>query len=226
MNPFQEDYARHYEDWYTTPQGRTVWKLEWSCLRRMLAPRSGEEMLDAGCGTGIVARALAAEGVRVTGIDSSPHMLEVARSRGGAGITYREGDLTALPFAANRFHAVVCFTALEFVRQPEAALREMWRVLRPGGRLVLGVLNERSSWARRRKGKGVFAWARFYTVAELRRLLQELNPERMRWRGVVYFPPDLSPSFFFLVPIIEGWGRLFCPDRAAVLVFRADKGFA
>lgn len=222
--PLFDAYAAHYEDWYATPRGRLVWELEWRCLQKLLSLRPGEKVLDAGCGTGVVSRALAAGGAEVTGIDISPAMLAVAREKSaGSNIVYLEGDMTLLPLPDASFDAVVCFTALEFVAKPEKALEEMWRVLKPGGRLIVGVLNRRSSWARRRKGKGVFAHAHFYSVEELEQLLWKLNPCRVKWQGVIYFPPELPSWLFSLVPLFEFLGRLFFKPSAAVLIFRADK---
>ncbi|RDV82863.1 class I SAM-dependent methyltransferase [Ammonifex thiophilus] len=222
--PLFDAYARHYDDWYSTPRGRLAWELEWRCLQKLLSLRPGEKVLDAGCGTGIVSRALAADGAEVTGIDISPAMLAVAREKSaGTDITYLEGDITSLPFPDASYDAVVCFTTLEFVAEPERALEEMWRVLKPGGRLIVGVLNRQSSWARRRKGKGIFAYAHFYSAEELERLIRKLNPRRVKWQGVVYFPPELPSWLFFLVPLFEFLGRLLFRPLAAVLIFRAEK---
>ncbi len=97
-------------------------------------------MLDVACGTGIVAR-LAAERVGpgcVTGVDVNPGMLAVARSV-AAAIEWRQADgqATALPDAA--YDVALCQLGLQFCADRPAALRELRRVLRPGGRLVVNV---------------------------------------------------------------------------------------
>jgi ubiquinone/menaquinone biosynthesis C-methylase UbiE len=106
----------------------------------------GERVLDVGCGTGIVARRAAARvGARgrVAGLDLNEGMLRVAR-RAGAGLTpavdWRQGDAAALPFADGSFDLVTCQQVLQFVGERSAALRELRRVLAPGGRAAIAVL--------------------------------------------------------------------------------------
>jgi ubiquinone/menaquinone biosynthesis C-methylase UbiE len=105
------------------------------------SPRPGERILDVACGTGVVAR-LAAERVRadgrVAGLDLNPGMLAVARSVASPRpIDWREGSAVALPFEDGAFDLVLCQQGLQFFPDRPAALREMHRVLTPGGRLGL-----------------------------------------------------------------------------------------
>jgi SAM-dependent methyltransferase len=106
-------------------------------------PALDAEVLDVGCGTGIVARTasrhLGPDG-QVTGIDSDAAMLQVARNAAvgvGRYIQWLEGDASRLPVADNQFDIIYCQQALQFVADPLSALREMRRVLRPGGRVAL-----------------------------------------------------------------------------------------
>lgn len=100
------------------------------------APR---EILDAGCGTGGLIRRLERmhSGWRWTGIDLEPLACEWARARCTAKII--QGSLTALPFADGSFDAVVCADVLYHLDEDSAALRELCRVLRPGGWVVINV---------------------------------------------------------------------------------------
>jgi ubiquinone/menaquinone biosynthesis C-methylase UbiE len=114
--------------------------------RAALAP--GMRALDVACGTGIVAR-LAALQVgstgRVVGVDSNEAMLAVARAQpapGGAQVEWRQGDATKLPFTDGEFDRVLCQHGLQYVADRIAALREMKRVLAPGGRLALSVFSQ------------------------------------------------------------------------------------
>ncbi len=97
--------------------------------------RAGDRVLDLGCGTGELARALAAAGLRVAGCDISPKMLlRAARDPGGcAGWVRLEPGWRSLPFASAAFDVVVAASVLEYVAEPAAVLRECARVLRPGG---------------------------------------------------------------------------------------------
>jgi ubiquinone/menaquinone biosynthesis C-methylase UbiE len=106
-----------------------------------LAP--GERVLDVACGTGVVAR-LAAERVgstgKVTGLDLNPTMLAAARAQAApATVEWVEGSALAVPLPDESVDTVLCQQGLQFFPDRAAALREMRRVLVPGGRLVLSV---------------------------------------------------------------------------------------
>jgi ubiquinone/menaquinone biosynthesis C-methylase UbiE len=104
--------------------------------------RPGEHVLDVACGTGVVTR-LAAERVgdsAVAGVDVNPGMLEVARNAApDAAIEWHEASAEALPLGDATFDVVLCQMGLQFFPDRQGALREMQRVLRPGGRVVLNV---------------------------------------------------------------------------------------
>jgi SAM-dependent methyltransferase len=104
-----------------------------AAVRRYAAP--GSRVLDLGCGTGELARALAAAGLQVTGCDVSPSMLLQANRDGGrrARWVQLEPGWQRLPFGSAAFGVVVASSVLEYVAEPEAVLRECARVLRPGG---------------------------------------------------------------------------------------------
>lgn len=92
-------------------------------------------VLDVGCGDGQIARALAVTGCTVTGIDPTRRNLEVARERAG-GPDYVEGSATDLPFDDAYFDAVVACLVFEHIDDVDAAIAEVSRVLRPGGRFA------------------------------------------------------------------------------------------
>jgi 2-polyprenyl-3-methyl-5-hydroxy-6-metoxy-1,4-benzoquinol methylase len=101
--------------------------------------------LDAGCGTGILARWLAEQGCEVEGVDAAAEMLHVARRVASQGsqvlpVTFRQVEtIEALPFPANYFDGVLCSSVLEYVHNPCACLDELGRVLRPNGLLLISV---------------------------------------------------------------------------------------
>ena len=109
----------------------------------------GDRVLDVGCGTGVLARESADRvGPRghVTGIDVNQSMLAVAR-RMRPEIDWRQGDVAELPFDDASFDVVASQFMLMFIPDQIAALKEMWRVLAPGGRLCVAVFSDSSAYA-------------------------------------------------------------------------------
>lgn len=103
--------------------------------------QAGDHVLDVACGTGVLARAARKQvgsGGSVTGLDFNEGMLQVAR-REAPGIDWKHGRAEALPFEDACFDAVVSQFGMMFFEDQPAAVREMMRVLRPGGRLVVAV---------------------------------------------------------------------------------------
>jgi len=102
-------------------------------LLDLLVPRSGETVLDLGCGDGRLTLAAAARGARLTGVDLSPDLAAAARAR---GLGVQVADAVALPYADACFDAVLSNAALHWMTAPEVVLGEVARVLKPGGRFV------------------------------------------------------------------------------------------
>lgn len=117
-----------------------LWK---RTLVRWAAVGPGQRVLDLCCGTGDVALRLAATGAEVVAVDFSPPMLEMARRRAtrrgalAARIQFVHGDVLQLPFPDNSFDAVTIAYGLRNLADWQAGLRQMLRVCRPGGRLVI-----------------------------------------------------------------------------------------
>ena len=101
--------------------------LEW------LAAQSGESILDLGCGDGQLTAHIAAIGANVIGLDASPQMAAAARS---LGIHVDEGQAESLPYPDRTFDAVFSNAALHWVRDQDAMLAQVHRVLKPGARFV------------------------------------------------------------------------------------------
>jgi len=105
-------------------------------------PQPGEQVLDVACGTGALTRLLAkavGPGGRVVGLDLNPDMLAVARRLPVNQVDWRDGSADALPFEDESFDVVCCAFGLMFFPDQPAALREMRRALKGGGRLMVMV---------------------------------------------------------------------------------------
>ena len=99
----------------------------------------GHHVLDVACGTGTLARAVQLEtglSGKITGLDRNPKMLASAREK-SSGIEWKLGDATAMPFEKNQFDRVMCQFALMFISNRVATIKEMLRVCKPDGLVVL-----------------------------------------------------------------------------------------
>jgi len=147
-----DQWPEKYDQWFETPIGALVKKYENQLLLDLLQPCPGEMILDVGCGTGVFTLSILACGPRVTGLDISHPML-VRAGQKAENYPFRgvAGDMRFLPFADESFDRVVSMTALEFVKDGQAAVEDLFRVTQKGGVVVVTTLNSLSPWATRRK---------------------------------------------------------------------------
>jgi ubiquinone/menaquinone biosynthesis C-methylase UbiE len=113
-----------------------------AAIRRICShfePGAGGRLLDVGCGTGLLLQALAARdaGLQLYGIDKVAEMLLLARQRLPLRIHLQRATIEALPFSAAQFDTVISSSMFHYVCDPKRALSEVFRVLRPGGKLIL-----------------------------------------------------------------------------------------
>ncbi len=187
-----------YETWRASSLGRVTDALEEACLLDLIGPVDGRRVLDLGCGDGALASALAERGALVVGLDANRSALEVAAGRSGPGLGRRpsfiEGRIEHLPLRDGAFDIVLAVTVLCLTTARRAAVGEAGRVLRPGGRLVIGELGRHSLWAAKRRveawlGSRTWRAARFTTAAELCALVEGAGLTVETVRGSVFYPP-------------------------------------
>jgi len=145
-NPW-DTHAEQYDAWVARrEQGQvagTGMDAALASLLDLLGDVSGRAALDAGCGSGFLARILAARGATVTGIDLSPRLIANARERDpDGGIAYRVGDLArALPDLAGCFDRIGSYLALNDVAEYVGFAQTLAALATPGGRLVVALNN-------------------------------------------------------------------------------------
>jgi SAM-dependent methyltransferase len=184
--------ARQYDSWYENPQNRFVADLEDQILLRLLQPVKGERVLDIGCGTGRHLVMFLNMGLDVTGLDASPHMLEMARRKLGSRAQLHQGLAQDLPFEDNSFNIATLMTTLEFVDDVQGVIEEACRVAKD--RIFLGVLNRYAikGIARRLMGifsESIFNRARFFSVWGLKGQVRDVLGEvPIKWGTVHHLP--------------------------------------
>jgi ubiquinone/menaquinone biosynthesis C-methylase UbiE len=127
---FNEKIAQSYDRWAETPQGRKAYGLEGELILRLAQLSVGQRILEVGCGTGAHLLFFQREGFAIAGVDISPPILRVARQKLGEKVLLGLGDAENLPFKNKSFDCVALITTLEFIPDPERAVREALRVLR------------------------------------------------------------------------------------------------
>lgn len=185
-----------------------------------LAAERGDRVLDVGCGPGFYVIELletVGPGGSVVGVDVSPDMLAVAAKRAErhANVEFHKGQATALPVADESFDRAVSVQVLEYVEDVPAALREMHRVLRPGGRLVLWDVDWGTvSWHAADRGlmdRALAAFDKHLVHPSLPRTLtaqlREAGFENVEMEGHVFATNELVPDAYggFLVSALKNY---------------------
>jgi ubiquinone/menaquinone biosynthesis C-methylase UbiE len=175
----------------------------------------GLRLLDVGCGTGHHLTAMSARGFAVAGVDGSESMLELARRR-NADADLRVADVERLPYSDAEFDVTMCVEVLRYLPAPAGCIREMARVLRPGGLCLATatpLLNSNLYWLVNRIGArlgvaGLVPLRQFFmTSGRLKRLFREAGFSEIQVRGVYTGPINwlerLAPPL--LTPALKAW---------------------
>jgi ubiquinone biosynthesis O-methyltransferase len=190
--------AGEYDSWYTTEMGKFVDEVETRLALGMFSPSRGMKILDVGCGTGNFSIKLSNLGCRVTGIDISGEMLKQAEQKAkqdGLDVEFQQMDVYKLEFPDEHFDGVFSMAAFEFITEPLRAYKEMYRVLKPGGRMLIGTINPESSWGELYLSKefqrnSIFKYAKFITMEELK----SLDRNNLKQAGECLFIPPSAPD--------------------------------
>jgi len=225
--------ARYYDAWYETPVGVWADRIETAIIFDMLNLHAGEHLLDLGTGTARMALEIAHQGVQVTGVDASSEMLRVAQGRllhhqADDHVRLVHGDMTSLPFPDKSFDAVLTVTTFCFVANPQRVVCEAARVLRPGGRLVIGELNRWSLWSLLRHIEGLlrptlFQSARFLGIVCLHRMVRHAGLHCRQWRGVLHLPPINSHAFLHCLDPLERFAQRWTQAVGAFIALEVSR---
>jgi ubiquinone/menaquinone biosynthesis C-methylase UbiE len=192
-----EKYAKEYDKWFDENKG--VYESEITALRALI-PREGIG-LEVGVGTGRFAAPL---GIRM-GVEPAKAMADMARKR---GIEVHEGRAEALPFDDESFDFVLMMTTICFLEDPLQALEEARRVLKPEGRIIIGMIDRNSPLGRSYEGKKItskfYKYANFRSADEVLNWLRSLNFGHIVTLQTIFKSPDEIDA---LEPFEEGHGK-------------------
>jgi ubiquinone/menaquinone biosynthesis C-methylase UbiE len=127
------------EKWFLNSQNQAIADSQYHLMLEMLKAHPGQCILDIGCGLGKGLSFCHEKGMRVTGIDPSPYMLDIAKKNLGDHIELHRGKAENLPFDDNSFNYASLITSLEFVDDPQKALEEACRVAKD--KIFIGIIN-------------------------------------------------------------------------------------
>jgi len=198
--PKVEPFERHrdrYENWFE--RHRYAYLSELEAVRRLL-PEDGKGA-EIGVGTGRFAQPL---GIKL-GVEPSGAMAEVARKR---GIDVIEGVAENLPFPDESLDYLLMVTTICFVDDPERALREAYRVLKPEGALIIGFVDRNSPigkyYEEHREESVFYRDARFFSTEELLELLRKVGFRRFEIVQTLFHRLDEVKG---LEPVKPGYGE-------------------
>jgi len=185
LNPVRLKYIRDQIDQH------------WQCDECSRRPLDGRTALDVGCGAGLLTEPLARLGARVSGIDASPELIDVARRHAaamGLDIDYRAGDVQELE---GRFDLITCMEVIEHVADPAAFVQALARRLAPGGLLILSTPNA-TGWSKLltitvaeglgRIPKGTHDFAKFIAPERMKLLLADAGLNCRDVEGIAWSP--------------------------------------
>jgi SAM-dependent methyltransferase len=212
-------------EFYHSPLGETAFELLASRLARMWRPMAGKKTATQ------VPQRIAAIGYGPPYLEKlwpeaditafMPAILGITAWQYGNGNRAALIEETALPLADNSVDRVLVVHALEMTHDPETLMQEIWRVLVPGGEVMIIVPNRSGFWSRR----DITPWGcgRPFSRRQLRGLVMDAGFAPVEWTSCLAVPPLQSPLFHRLARHGENFFRLFLPQICGLTIVSASK---
>ena len=199
--------AGEYDAWFDKPKGKMLFKAEVEAVK-VLMKGLKHPFLEIGVGSGRFAESLGIE----QGIDPSGALIEKARKRGVRAV---KGVGENLPYKDGSFSAVFMLFTLCFVNDPIRILAEARRVLKPGGGMIIGMINGQSRWGmlyskKRSEGHPLYDHARFYTPNEIVDLTEKSGMSVEAFSSTLFRSPSDDPQQDLVLNGLHGEAGFIC----------------
>lgn len=206
--------------WFRTLPGALVVEMEFKELDRLLPSIPGEVAVQIG----------GPSNLRLLQKSKMRHVYYCSDQRAGLGDgTCLQCDYHALPFESNSINLIILSHAIEFAKQPQQLLEEIYRVLRPGGQLLLFGFNRWSGWSlvrRLRHYKGYPWHGRFHSMWQVKKWLHTLGYGIVANKSFCFIPPCTKRPSATWIKLNEVLGQVFIPKMGAVHLIYAQKKVA
>ena len=201
---FDIHLAKAYEKWSRSPKGLRMESFIERMISETLKPFKHESVLDIGCGSGNHLLLASRLGMDITGIDASPYMISLAKTRLGDKCELKKVNAIDIPYEDNEFDLVFLINTLEFLDNPLKVLEEAGRVAKRG--IFIVTFNSISRYCRWQKicglfRRNIFSHARPYSLWEIKRLINKAyGPVPVTWQSEYLFPAFLKKIGTTLIP--------------------------
>jgi ubiquinone/menaquinone biosynthesis C-methylase UbiE len=170
-----DSVANKYDEYYKTEHGKKIDDLEKFSVALFFNELNSKKVLEIGCGTGHWTKFLSQHGFEVMGLDVSEKMLEIAKSKNIKNAQFQLAEAGNLPFENESIENIMTFATMGFINNKDKAIKEMHRVLKKNGHILIGALNKDSNWFKENKENAVYQSASFYNYEELYKALSNFG---------------------------------------------------
>jgi ubiquinone/menaquinone biosynthesis C-methylase UbiE len=172
--------ASVYDQYYATEQGKKIDDLEKFNTALFFNDLNSKNVLEIGCGTGHWTQFLSHHGFEITALDTSDAMLEIAMKKNIKNAQFVKGSATELPFEDESIENIMSFATLGFIKNKEKAIKEMHRVLKKNGYILIGALNKNSVWYEENKSNEIYKSANFFDYESLYKSLADFGSPQIQ----------------------------------------------